>query len=169
MKTSQHRPTFNDSTSRANEEVTELIRIVFGTSDIGEYSARIVTGLAQLSLPLKFSELLILQVAMLTECEYEWTCHQLSARACGVSDAQIAAISQGQIRAFVFSKKEQALLRFVSRITASPALINENFQEARRCFSKLQIIEMCSLQSACLAISNLINITNIRANEEPRR
>jgi 4-carboxymuconolactone decarboxylase len=66
-------------------------------------------------------ELAILQVAKQAEAEYEWLQNVEIGRHAGLSDAQIAAVSSGQIESQeVFTSAERSVLAFTAAVVEGP-------------------------------------------------
>jgi len=79
-------------------------------------------------------------------CEYQCKQHIQIARTTGVSDAQIEALSAGDITSDVWSNQEKALLAFVDEVIAGPEVSDLVFDNARRCFSDQTLVEVVTMQ-----------------------
>ena len=81
-------------------------------------------------------ELAILHVARLTATEYEWVQHQGIARLIGIGEDKLQAISDGDLGADVFDRRELLTLRLVGHLledSAPPAeLVTETEAEIGR-------------------------------------
>jgi len=141
------------ATIKPREDIN-LMQTIYQPSKIdddpADFLAAEVTGLA---LTPKFRALLILHTAWQTQSEHVWNAHQAIARSAGISDAQMAAIQQNQIQAFVFTAMEQKLLEVLSHITTSHKLSPEKCREARQYFSDRELVEIVGLQGYYCTIS----------------
>jgi alkylhydroperoxidase family enzyme len=136
-----------------------LLRIVYQSPKMGNAFAHFVAlEPTELALSPRLRELLILHTAWHTQSEYVWTPRQEIARSTGVTDAQLAAIQQGQIQAFVFDEKEKQLLQFLSRIAASQTVSCDHFEEARKYFSDRELVEIVAVRGLYYSIATLASV-----------
>jgi 4-carboxymuconolactone decarboxylase len=149
------------------KENINLLRIVYQSPKMGEAFAHWVAVVpTELGLSARLRELLILHTAWHTQSEYAWTTHQAIARSVGVTDAQVAAIQQDQIEAFVFNVKETKLLQVLSHIAASQSLSRDNFEEARKYFSDRELVEIVTVQGLYYTIATLASVFELENDSE---
>jgi len=89
-------------------------------------------------------ELVVLRTAQVTDCDYIWTRHLDLARACGVTERQIAAISRWPQDA-AFTPAQKAALGFAETIAAGKPVADADFALLRRDFSPREIVELTML------------------------
>jgi 4-carboxymuconolactone decarboxylase len=106
-------------------------------------------------------ELAILQVAHLSQSEYEWVQHVAIGRALGVSEAQIAAIENDDAADASFSEDESVLLAFAREVildgTASAPLV-EDLSER---LGARGVVELLLVIGHYMAIARLIAATGM--------
>jgi len=99
-----------------------------------------ILGRAKLSPRLR--ELVILRVARLSRCEYEWTQHVPIAKACGIDDPQIEALAAGTSDAPGFDDADRLVLRVTDEAIRDVRLPDATFAEAAKRFSHQEIVEL---------------------------
>jgi 4-carboxymuconolactone decarboxylase len=87
-------------------------------------------------------ELAILAAGSTFQAPYEAAQHAPISTAVGVSDAQRAAIAEGRWDSAEFSAPQQALLRFVADVAASPTVTDEVFAAVLAHYSQQQIVDV---------------------------
>lgn len=85
-------------------------------------------------------ELVILLVARLTDCEYEWFQHEEVARICGISEPEISALKQLDLDGF--ESGEQAMLEFAMLTTERGSPSDQQLAAVREALSDREIIEL---------------------------
>jgi AhpD family alkylhydroperoxidase len=88
----------------------------------------------------RLRELAILRVAQLAEAEYEWVQHVAIARAVGVSDEQVEAISDPA--AACFSDAEHAVVRFTESAVREMRVNDGAWAEAAKHLPPAQLVEL---------------------------
>ena len=96
------------------------------------------------TLPRIDTELVILRVANLNDCEYERSHHERLGKESGLSDQQIAAAA-GDPESSVWSPRQALLLRAVDELHERRALSDELWDELRGELSERKLIELCML------------------------
>ena len=86
-------------------------------------------------------ELVILRVALRTECAYEWT-HVLLALGVGVTEAEIRALSNASA---AWSDADAALLRAVDEVCADDCVSDETWSALAATRDDVQLIELLAL------------------------
>jgi len=92
-------------------------------------------------LPPALRELAILRVAQMTGASYEWAHHVPIARQVGVSEEQVAGLTNWRTSPH-FDERERALLHYVENVTLEVAVPNEVFREARAHLSEAELVEL---------------------------
>jgi AhpD family alkylhydroperoxidase len=95
-------------------------------------------------LPRRDSELVILRVAHLCQCEYEAAQHERLARGAGLSAAEIARIAQGPA-APGWAPRQATLLRAADELHADRDLSGECWDQLCAHLSETERIELCML------------------------
>ena len=87
-------------------------------------------------------ELAICEVASVTGAEYEWRAHRRIALEEGISEEQVGALPDWQAQADRFSAKQQAVLAYAQRSTASVQVDQATFDALRPHLSDRQLVEL---------------------------
>ncbi len=95
-------------------------------------------------LPRADSELLILRVACLCDCEYEWRHHERIAEHAGLDAAAVARVRRGS-EVEGWTPRQAALLRAADELHERRMLSDERWRELRPLLSDAQLIELCML------------------------
>jgi AhpD family alkylhydroperoxidase len=122
-----------------------------------------ILGAQQLEAHLR--ELAILRVARLTGAEYEWIQHVAIARAVGVSDAQVAALADGNAEADCFDERERLVLRVATEVVEDAGTSEATFAAAREHFSPREIVELIVAAGYYQLLAALMNSVDIDLDE----
>lgn len=95
-------------------------------------------------LPRADTELLILRVAHVTGCEYEWGHHQRLALTAGLKAADVLRVREGPA-APEWSERQRLLLSAADELLAERMLSASLWSELRPRLSDAQLIELCML------------------------
>ncbi len=104
-----------------------------------DFSVRLTTGGR---VPMRTRELLILQVALRTSCEYAWANHVPAALSVGISASEIASLTQGTGS---WSAAEAAVLGLVDDLCADNCASEKTWQELTATYDEGEIIELLLL------------------------
>ena len=85
-------------------------------------------------------ELVILLVARLTGCEYEWFQHEPVARMCGISDEELSALRDLDLASF--EETEQAMLALARTTLDRERPSDEELAAARNALSDREVVEL---------------------------
>jgi alkylhydroperoxidase family enzyme len=107
----------------------------------------------------------ILRVAQRGEARYAWVQHAAIAGAVGVSDVQIAALQQGEVRAGLFTDRERAALAFTDAILDGPRISDDTFAQAREQFPPREVVELLLTVGYFRMIGSLM--TTLEIEPEP--
>ena len=106
-------------------------------------------------------ELAILRVARLTpHAEYEWVQHVPIAKAVGATDAQVAALEDGEIDGDAFSELERLVLRFTTEVVNDVRAGDESFAALSTSLSPREIVELL------MVIGNYMFVARVMATAE---
>ncbi len=100
---------------------------------------------AALELPRKTRELVILLLAKILPCKYEWVQHVQPSKTAGVTPEQISAIEILNITTEIFNPTELAALKFTIAALNAPTIPPEVFQSAQNQLSNRQLVELVGL------------------------
>jgi AhpD family alkylhydroperoxidase len=125
------------------------------------YSAMAKAIFAQLDVPPMERELVVLVVAVLQDCEYEWAQHEQIAAAMGIPREQIDAVKAGNFTSGVFNAREQALFEFTQQ-TVRDVRVNDAAYEAVAAFyTHRQIIELLYTIGSYMMLSRIMEVAQI--------
>ncbi len=96
--------------------------------------------LARQKLDPRIREMVILRVAALSPAEYERTQHVPIARACGATDAEIAAVARGDLSSL--DPRAALAVRFADACLREARVPDALFEEACGAFSPQEIVEL---------------------------
>jgi AhpD family alkylhydroperoxidase len=91
------------------------------------------------------TELVILQVAHLTGCAYEWDHHARLGRRAGLSAEALERIRQGDLNSAEWSERERVFLRACTELHAQRDISDETWSELGAVATEVEIIELCLL------------------------
>ena len=92
-------------------------------------------------LPDRDRELLVLRVAWLTHCRFEWASHEPLARQMGITDQEIEGVTAGPA-ASCWSELDSALLSAVDELFADSVIGERVWSVLRDAYDDLQLIEI---------------------------
>ena len=125
------RPTKGQSFFKTFVRHRELFRVW------NEFGRQLFNG----RLPERDRELLVLRVAWLTRCQFEWAYHEPLVRRLGMTDVEIRGIGDGA-NAACWSELDAALLRAVDELLDSAAIGDATWDVLRVAYDDLQLIEI---------------------------
>lgn len=118
------------------------------------------------TLPRRESELVILRVAHLRQCAYEFEHHVRLGRRAGVTSADVERVREGA-DADGWSPREQALLRAVDRLHQDQDLDDAGWAELREHLDEPTAIEFCLLAGHYEMLATVIHTLRIQP-DRPR-
>ena len=117
--------------------------------------------LGRQKLSAKLRELAILRVATLSPARYEWVQHVPIAKACGATDAQVAALERGDVAADSFDPVERAVLRFTTEVLRDVRASDASFAELARHLSAQEVVELIVTVGYYMLIARLLETTAV--------
>ncbi len=113
------------------------------------------TLLGKLQLDPKLRELCLLHAVRLEGGEYEWVQHVPIARDLGCSEAQIAALTDGDDDAPCFDAREKAALHFTREVVVDVRASQGSLAEARKHLSEREIVELILMAGFYITLARL--------------
>lgn len=117
--------------------------------------------LAESTLPDRVRELLIVRTTFVCRGEYEWATHVRHARAAGMSEAEIAGLSEGP-GAAVWEPGDAALVRAADELCGQRNITDETWAELEKRFSRPQLMDIVFTVCAYDLLSTAFNTFGLR-------
>ena len=117
-------------------------------------------------LPRRDTELVILRVAHLRDCEYERRHHVHMGRKAGLTDAEIARVADGPA-ADGWSERERAILTAVDELHAGGELADATWDALTRHLDERRLIELCMLAGHYQMLATTIAALRIQPDGPP--
>jgi alkylhydroperoxidase family enzyme len=121
--------------------------------------------ITSIELSARCREIIILTVATLTECAYEFTQHVPISAAVGITDDERDAIRRGGFSEGVLSAIDRALIAFVKETVQKPRASESAFAAIRPLFSDREIIEIMHIIGAYWAFGRICTNLDIEVQE----
>lgn len=112
-------------------------------------------------------ELALLHAVKLEGGEYEWVQHVPVALHLGGTDAQIAALEKGDVRAACFSPKEQAVLVFTGEVVKNVKASDAALAAVREHLTDREVVELIMMSGFYIMLARLTETTGVE-NEPPK-
>lgn len=151
-----------------DEEGREPIALYYYLSAAPE----MLRGFAEFSRALRYEgstsralrELVILRVAQLADCSYEWLHHIPMASAAGIADEKVTHLERWR-DGDAFSATERAALRCAEEIVGA-GLSDDGFAELKDSFGDKEIVELVLLITHYAAVARILD--SLKIEVEPR-
>jgi AhpD family alkylhydroperoxidase len=111
-------------------------------------------------LPRADTELVILRVAHVCECGYEWGHHERLGRRAGLSPQEIERVREGAT-APGWSARQSLLLRATDELLERRTLADEIWDQLRPLLSDEQLIELCMLAGHYAMLAGTLNALRV--------
>jgi alkylhydroperoxidase family enzyme len=121
--------------------------------------------ITSISLSARHREVIILTVASLTECAYEFTQHIPISAAVGIADAERDAIQRAAFTDEVLPAADRALIAFVKETVEKPRASDIAFEAIRPLFDDRQIVEIMHIIGAYWAFGRICTNLDIEVQE----
>lgn len=125
------------------------------------YSAMAQAIFAKLDVPPLERELVVLVVAVLQDCEYEWAQHEQIAASMGIPQAQIDAIRGGDFTGSAFNDRERALFEFTRQTVANVRVDDAAYEAVAAFYSHRQIIELLFTIGSYMMLARIMEVAEI--------
>jgi alkylhydroperoxidase family enzyme len=117
--------------------------------------------LSRAALEARLRELVILRVGRRSPAPYEWQQHVPIGRACGVSEAEIAALERDDVDAPCFSDRDRAALRLTDELLVRPRASDETLATMRRFFSDRELCETILTVGYYMMVARFLETTGV--------
>ena len=121
--------------------------------------------ITSVELPARCREIIILTVATLTECEYEFTQHVPISAAVGITNVERDAIRLGAFTDRALPAADRALVMFVKETVEKPRASDSAFDAIRPLFNDRQIVEIMHIIGAYWAFGRICTNLDIELQE----
>jgi alkylhydroperoxidase family enzyme len=118
-----------------------------------------------LELPDRDREVVILTVATLAECEYEWIQHVELSEAVGISSTARQSIRSKDFGADTLTARERIIITFVQEIVDKPRVHDEVFAEVRQLFTPREIVELIRVAGFYWSLARFLTVLDIDIDE----
>jgi len=161
----------------APEDLTPELAEVYRTSPAGKlnifrlnahaptifpgYSTMAQAIFAKLDVPPLERELVVLMVAELEQCAYEWAQHAQIARSMGIPQPQIDAIKAGTYDSDVFNSREKALFEFTRQTVKNVRVEDAAFDAVAAFYSHRQIVELLFTIGSYMMLARVMEVAQI--------
>ena len=120
--------------------------------------------LTRAKLDAKLRELAILRTAKLTRSAYEWTQHVPIAKACGVTDEQIAAMENWQ-QAKSFDEDERLVLTLTDEVTRNVKGSRETVEALKKHLGTTEMVELILSIGFWGMVARLLETTEVELED----
>jgi len=114
-------------------------------------------------LPRKDTELVILRVAHVTGCDYEWHHHERLGRRAGLSPKEIERVREDAAAAG-WTERQSALLRATDELLVERTLSDEVWDQLRPLLSDEELIELCMLAGHYGMLAGTLNALRVEVD-----
>lgn len=128
------------------------------------YSAMAMAIFAKLDVPPLERELMVLMVAQLEQCEYEWAQHEQIAASMGIPQAKIDAVKAGQYDSPIFSDRDKALFEFTRQTIKNVRVDDAAFNAVAAFYSHRQIIELLFTIGSYMMLARVMEVAQIEVD-----
>ena len=119
-------------------------------------------------LPRRDTELVILRVAHLSDCEYEADHHRRIGRRAGLTTAQLDAVARDDLDPADWSAREIAILRAVDELHGDRRIGDETFASLRGHLGDRDLVELCMLAGHYEMLAGTINSLGVELDRHTR-
>jgi alkylhydroperoxidase family enzyme len=117
--------------------------------------------LGRMKLDARLRELVILRVGARSPAAYEWQQHVPIARACGATDAEIAALERADLDATSLDDRARVLLAFTDELLAAPRASDAALAAMRRTFSDQEVCEAIFTVGFYMMVARFLETTGV--------
>jgi alkylhydroperoxidase family enzyme len=151
---------------RANGELLNLDRMLLHSPPFAKaWNGMLGTVRAQLSLPPRLRELVIMAIGVLNDAEYEWAQHEGEFLKAGGTADQLAALrawSGGKPDAKRFDEPEQAALLLTAEMTRKVKVSPSTLKRIRASLPDAQVVELVGTIASYNMVSRFVVATGLQ-------
>lgn len=125
------------------------------------YSAMAQAIFAKLDVPPLERELVVLAIAEIEQCEYEWAQHAQIAASMGIPETQIEAIKSGDYDNDIFNSREKALFEFTHQTVKNVRVDDAAYEAVAAFYSHRQIIELLFTIGSYMMLARIMEVAQI--------
>ena len=118
-----------------------------------------------LELPGRSREMVILAVAVYTDCSFELARHEPTARANGVEDRVQQLIRARWIDSPELADQDRTLLRFTVEVLRSPTVSDKLFDAVREILSEREIVEVLQVIGYYWTYGRIITVLDVQLTD----
>ena len=119
---------------------------------------------AKLDVPPKERELVVLVVAQLQRCAYEWAQHVQIARDMGIEQERIDAVADERFTAPVFNARELALIEFTRQSVENVRVDDPAFNAVAEFYSSRQIVELLFTIGSYMMLARIMEVAELEVD-----
>lgn len=120
--------------------------------------------LAGSTLPARDREIAILRIGWLCQSEYEWAQHTEIGRRCGLSDVEIAKITEGD-RAEGWTEKESTLIRAVDELHQDAFIGDQTWTRLGQYYDTRQLMDLVFTVGQYQMVSMALNTFGVQLDD----
>lgn len=117
------------------------------------------------SLSPRQTELAVLRVALLCHSPYEWKQHLVAARACGITDDEVAAI-EARDGTHAWSDADEALLTAVDELVDSATVSDETWTGLSASMDSHQVLDFVFTVGAYVTIAMMLGVARTPLDDD---
>ena len=125
------------------------------------YSAMAQAIFSKLDVPPLERELVVLVIAVLEDCEYEWAQHEQIALSMGIPQVQIDAVQAGAFDSDVFNSREKALFEFTQQTVKNVRVNDAAYNAVAAFYSDRQIVELLFTIGSYMMLARIMEVAEI--------
>lgn len=120
---------------------------------------------SQLDIPATEREMVVLVVAHLEQCGYEWAQHVQIALDIGISQAQIEAIATGHFDSEIFNDREKALFEFTRQTVKNVRVDDRAFRNVSAFYSPRQQVELLFTIGSYMMLGRIMEVAQLEVDD----
>jgi AhpD family alkylhydroperoxidase len=119
---------------------------------------------AKLEVPPQERELVVLMVARIEDCDYEWAQHVQIALDMGIDQNKIDAIAELQHENAALTDRERALFAFTRQTIANVRVDQATFDEVASFYTSRQIVELLFTIGSYMMLARIMEVAEIEVD-----
>jgi alkylhydroperoxidase family enzyme len=131
-----------------------------------EYLSRLFKTL---ELDAALERMIVLRVSKQSDCFYAWRQNVVVARSVGVTEAQIASLEKGNVRAACFTAEQQIAFALTDEVMDLIEATEETYTNAKKYFSDRALTEMLYVIGTYMFVARLVRTGRVPLDDEPAK